>query len=205
MAVVVAAIGAVTFQASADEVSGLQAKAVGPQTEAVGQQAEAVGPEAEAAGPPAVGPGARRIGVPRIPSSIRPPAGSRLVGAYIVTTGTQTYTCTGGVFTGASAPEARLVGTAGWIHHTVGPKWQSERDKSLITATKTAESPREGTIPELLLTVNSHSGKGILSNVSYISRLYTSGGVAPAGSCTDGATKAVPYKALYAFWAAKRK
>jgi hypothetical protein len=177
MAGVLAAIGAVTFQASAAEV-------------------------AAPAAPAAFGPGSRQVAIPGIPAAIKPPNGSRPLGAYLVTSGTQTYKCTGGVFTGPSTPEAQLVGTGGRIHHFAGPSWQSERDGSLVTATKTAESPRSGTIPELLLTVNSHSGAGILGNAAYISRLYTSGGVAPAGACTDGATKAVPYKAVYVFWAA---
>ncbi|MGV9210273.1 DUF3455 domain-containing protein [Micromonospora sp. RB23] len=173
---VLAAAGAVTHQASAAEV----------------------------AAPAAVGADARRVDIPRIAKAIKPPAGSRPVGAYVVTSGTQTYTCTGGVFTGASVPEAQLVGTGGRIHHFKGPSWQSLRDNSLITAKKTAESPRAGTIPELLLTVDSHGGSGMLGNVAYISRLLTSGGAAPAGACTDGATTAVPYGAVYVFWAAKR-
>ncbi|MEU7656260.1 DUF3455 domain-containing protein [Micromonospora taraxaci] len=171
---VLAAIGGVTNQASAAEVAV-----------------------------PAVSADTSRADTPRIASTIRPPAGSRPVGAYVVTRGTQTYTCAGGLFTGASVPEAQLFGTGGRVHHFKGPSWQSERDGSLITAKKTAESPRPGTIPELLLTVDAHTGKGILSNVAYISRLLTSGGVAPAGPCTDGATAAVPYGAVYVFWAAK--
>ncbi|GAA3763553.1 DUF3455 domain-containing protein [Micromonospora maritima] len=139
-----------------------------------------------------------------IAPAIRPPAGSRPLGAYVVTRGTQTYTCTGGVFTGASVPEARLFGTGGRVHHFKGPSWQSERDGSLITAKKTAESPRPGTIPELLLTVDSHTGAGVLGDVAYISRLLTSGGVAPSGACVDGTTAAVPYGAVYVFWAAQR-
>ncbi|MFF5054575.1 DUF3455 domain-containing protein [Micromonospora sp. NPDC000663] len=176
MAGVVAAIGAVTHQASAAEV----------------------------AAPAAVGADARRVDIPRIAPAIKPPAGSRPVGAYVVTRGTQTYTCVGGVFTGASVPEAQLIGTGGRVHHFKGPSWQSQRDNSSITAKKTAESLRTGTIPELLLTVDSHSGTGKLGNVAYISRLLTSGGVAPAGACTDGETAAVPYGAVYVFWAAKR-
>ncbi|MEU1757118.1 DUF3455 domain-containing protein [Micromonospora matsumotoense] len=176
MAGVVAVIGAVTHQASAAEV----------------------------AAPPAVGADARRVDIPRITPAIAPPAGSRPVGAYVVTRGTQTYTCAGGVFTGASVPEAQLVGTGGRVHHFKGPSWQSERDGSLVTAKKTAESARPGTIPELLLTVDTHAGVGSLDNVAYISRLLTSGGAAPAGVCADGTTRAVPYGAVYVLWAAKR-
>ncbi|WP_254909841.1 DUF3455 domain-containing protein [Micromonospora sp. NBS 11-29] len=108
------------------------------------------------------------------------------------------------MFTGASVPEAQLFGTGGRVHHFKGPSWQSERDGSLVTAKKTAESPRAGTIPELLLTVDTHAGVGALGGVAYISRLLTSGGVAPSGACVDGTTTAVPYGAVYVFWAAGR-
>ncbi|MGW3892287.1 DUF3455 domain-containing protein [Micromonospora chokoriensis] len=61
-----------------------------------------------------------------------------------------------------------------------------------------------GTIPELLLTVDSRSGRGVLAGVTYISRLQISGGVASAAAREGGATNAVPYGAIYAFSAAKR-
>ena len=135
-------------------------------------------------------------------SPVDPPAGLRKIGAFRVVKGTQTYTCTGGVFTGGSVPEAKLAGPGGLIHHFKGPSWQSERDGSLVTATKTEERARPGTIPELLLTINSHSGpaNGQLAKATHIQRLDTTGGLAPAGACTDGATKAVRYGALYVFW-----
>src|SRR5690349_16694485 len=166
-ATVVAGVSAVTYQASAAELTG------GPR------------PRPSAS-----------------PSPIDPPAGLRRIGDFRVVKGTQTYTCTGGVFTGGSVPEAKLAGPRGLIHHFKGPSWQSERDGSLVTATKTAERTRPGTIPELLLAINSHSGAatGLLAKATHIQRLYTSGGVAPAGACTDGATKAVRYGARYVFW-----
>jgi hypothetical protein len=172
MAGVVAAVGAVTYQASAAEV----------------------------AAPAAVGPGARPVAIPGIAAAIKPPAGSRPIGAYLVATGTQTYTCTGGAFAGSSVPEAELIGTGGKVHHFKGPSWQSERDGSLVTAGKVAQNDRPGTIPELLLQVNSHTGTGIMSKATYINRLHTSGGTAPAGACTEGSTTAVPYSAIYVFW-----
>ncbi|GAA3347738.1 DUF3455 domain-containing protein [Amorphoplanes nipponensis] len=136
------------------------------------------------------------------PSVIDPPAGLHRLGAYRVIRGTQTYTCAGGVFTGPSVPEARLAGPGGLLHHFKGPSWQSERDGSLVTASKTAELARPGSIPELLLTVTGHSGPadGLLARAKNIQRLSTTGGVAPAGACTDGTTKAVPYGAVYVFW-----
>lgn len=173
---VAAGVGAVTYQASAAEVT---ARPEGP---------------------------AAPVSVPAIADAIKPPAGSHPVGAFVVSTGTQNYTCvvaagaTTGAYTGASVPEAQLIGTGGRIHHFAGPSWQSERDGSLVTATKVAASARTGAIPELLLQVATHSGTGILSRVDYINRLATSGGVAPTGSCTAGQTVAVPYKAVYVFW-----
>jgi hypothetical protein len=47
------------------------------------------------------------------------------------------------------------------------------------------------------------SGEGEpLGRTTYVQRLNTSGGVAPAGTCTPGATIAVPYTADYFFWRA---
>ncbi|WP_305790025.1 DUF3455 domain-containing protein [Symbioplanes lichenis] len=136
------------------------------------------------------------------PPSINPPAGLRRIGTYQVVTGTQTYTCANGSFAGASVPEAKLLGTGGWLHHFKGPSWQSTRDESLVTATKIAEKPRTGTIAELLLQVATHEGPatGVLAKAQYIQRLNTTGGVAPTRACTDGQTAAVRYGATYVFW-----
>ncbi|GLW27435.1 DUF3455 domain-containing protein [Actinoplanes regularis] len=175
LAVAAGTVGAVTYNASAAETTASATNAVAP-------------------------------AAPAIPKEIRPPAGSRPVGAYVVVTGTQNYTCvvpagaTQGGYTGASVPEAQLLGTGGRLHHFAGPSWQSLRDGSLVTATKVAATPRTGTIPELLLKVTSHTGEGVLGRADYINRLYTSGGVAPATTCTTGQTVDVPYQALYVFW-----
>jgi hypothetical protein len=162
--------------------------------------------EASARSVPPLGSESPAVSLPTIPDAIKPPVGSKPIGAYLVVTGTQNYTCVladgaaTGAFTGASTPEAQLVGTGGRIHHFAGPSWQSERDGSLVTAAKVAASARTGTIPELLLKVVTHGGKGILDKADYINRLYTSGGVAPSTSCTAGQTVKVPYKAVYIFW-----
>jgi uncharacterized protein DUF3455 len=170
MAAVTVAVGTVTYQASAAEITAPAAS------------------------------DSRAVAVPLIPKDIRPPKGSRLIGAYLVESGTQTYKCSNSVPVGPSTPEAQLIGTGGRIHHFGGPTWQSERDGSLVTATKVAESPRPGTIAELLLQVTTHSGHGILDKADYINRLLTSGGVAPA-TCPDGVSEvAVPYTAVYVFW-----
>jgi uncharacterized protein DUF3455 len=181
MAAVVAGIGAVTFNASAATT-------------------------AAPAAPAPFGPEARAVHIPLVPDAIKPPPGSKPIGAYVVVNGTQNYTCvvaagaTTGAFTGKSTPEAQLLGTGGRIHHFAGPSWQSTRDGSLVTGTSPIQSPRTGAIPELLLTVASHSGKGILDKADYINRLYTSGGLAPTTSCVKDEVKKVPYGAVYVFW-----
>ncbi len=170
MAAVTAAVGGVTFQASAAEVDR---------------------------------PG---IPVPPIPELIKPPAGSTVVGTFRVTTGVQTYTCVvpadggPGAYPKSSVPEARLAGAGGTIHHFAGPSWQSNRDGSLVTAAVEKRSERTGTIPELLLKVTSHQGSGLLDRADYISRLSTSGGVAPTEPCAAGETVSVRYGAIYVFW-----
>ena len=173
MAAVVAAIGAVSYQASAAEVAA-----------------------------PARASDTRAVDIPFIPSPIKPPPGSRPLGAYLVQSGTQNYTCGATGAYGASTPEAQLIGTGGRIHHFGGPSWQSERDGSLVTAAKSAEAPsaQAGAIAQLLLKVNGHTGHGIMDRADYINRLFTSGGLAPAGACTPGATASVPYRAVYVFW-----
>jgi hypothetical protein len=133
--------------------------------------------------------------------SLQPPDGLKILGQFVVGDGTQTYTCTGGKFTGSSVPEAQLFdGANRKIHHFAGPSWQSQSDGSLVTAAAVASSPVPGAIPELLLEVKTHSGQGILSTVTHIQRMNTFGGVAPSTSCTDGQKVSVRYNANYIFW-----
>jgi hypothetical protein len=46
------------------------------------------------------------------------------------------------------------------------------------------------------------SGTGVFAKVTFIHRLDTTGGVAPAGKCTKGKTVEVPYTANYYFYSA---
>jgi hypothetical protein len=140
-----------------------------------------------------------------VPAVIAPPAGSVKVATYRVEIGYQIYKCSSGVWS-LKAPGAMLLNKNDddrAIYHSAGPTWQSMTDGSLVTAFKKAESPVPGAIPQLLLEVNSHGGTaaGELSNVSHIQRLNTKNGLAPTGSCVDGAEQPVKYGADYVFWA----
>lgn len=139
----------------------------------------------------------------RVPAELAPPDGSSPFARYPAR-GVQVYTCTGGawVFT---EPAATL--TAGPLGppvavHFRGPTWQSVSDGSLVTAKVTASAPVQGSIAQLLLVATSTRGPGRFASVTYVQRLNTSGGLAPAGSCTDGAVVGVPYRADYVFFAA---
>lgn len=86
--------------------------------------------------------------------------------------------------------------------HFKGPVWVSTVDGSEVGAAPVATVNREGAIPQLLLKANQNQGQGMFSKVTYVQRLRTTGGVAPAGSCPEGSQHAIRYSALYRFWAA---
>ncbi len=96
--------------------------------------------------------------------------------------------------------------------HYAGPTWE-HRDGSTVVGAKVAEEPSPiGAIPHLLLraasTTPGKTGNHLLKT-SFIQRLATTGGVAPAAAkcnaTTAGTTVEVPYTAAYVFWKAIRK
>lgn len=137
----------------------------------------------------------------------KPTEPARIQSVYKVKSGTQTYTCGAtGTWGTTSTPEAQLVryGGRGEIRHHAGPRWTARDGSTLLGKVDAAATvPQTGTIPWLLLDViaheNSTPGKE-LHAVTWISRVSTTGGVAPTGSCTAGETRAVPYGADYVFW-----
>jgi hypothetical protein len=149
---------------------------------------------------------------PSMPSSVAPPAGAQLF-LRVYAEGTQIYTCQAGT-TGAyawtfKAPEAKLYDDRCVLvgSHFAGPSWKIEKDGSTVVGKKTGEapSPTAGSIPWLLLSTNTISGSGTLTPVTYVNRLDTAGGVAPADGCDAGAAGkeiAVPYTATYLFYKA---
>jgi len=141
-----------------------------------------------------------------VPVVLEPPAGNAVTSVFAAA-GVQVYQCTAGawafvepVATLTSRPRGPL-GPHTAVHFR-GPTWQSAVDGSLVVAAAAASSPVAGSIPELLLQARSNAGSGVFGQVTYIQRLATSGGVAPAAPCTEGARAAVPYRAEYRFFAA---
>ena len=143
-----------------------------------------------------------------IPAQIAVPEGNKLAFQFHAE-GVQIYTCQNAAWT-FNGPEADLFDKHGRHKgtHYAGPTWEAE-DDSTVVAGKIAEAPGEtGSIPWLLLQAKSNTGSGLMSNVSYIQRLSTVGGVAPATPCTaanSGEVARVPYTASYAFYTPKHK
>ena len=148
-----------------------------------------------------------------LPSSVQVPSGHR-VAMETVGTGEITYECrakanTAGefewVFVG---PDARLMDRNGrQVGRYYGPPatWES-MDGSKVTATQVAVSPAmAGSIPFQLVKANPAMGSGAMAGTTYIQRVATRGGVAPAAACAAanvGAKQIVQYQADYIFYRA---
>jgi hypothetical protein len=146
-----------------------------------------------------------------VPSNLMPPAGSVLL-FELRAHGVQIYTCEADpddasafVWT-FTAPEAELLNQYGELagNHFAGPTWEGLDGSAVVgTVLDRADAPDAGSIPWLLLQATEHSGIGAFSTITYVQRLDTSGGVAPAQGCdADHAGDEVrqPYEATYAFY-----
>ena len=129
-------------------------------------------------------------------------------------TGVQNYTCQANGTWLFTDPEATLYKTTGarkpigthFLNFASGrPVWQL-KDRSSVEAARTATaSGGAGNIAWLLLQAvapSAGSDGGRLTRTTWVQRLNTSGGVAPAGPCTPGDRSAVPYSTDYFFWRA---
>ncbi|GAB2826948.1 DUF3455 domain-containing protein [Lentzea nigeriaca] len=142
----------------------------------------------------------------QVAPSVQVPAGNKLVAKFYAK-GVQTYTCATGAWKGLE-PAATLADRLGRAValHTRGPIWVSTVDGSAVEAAPVDGARNEvpGAVPELLLKAKSTRGAGVFAGISYVQRLATRGGVAPAGGCTEGAQTSVRYEALYTFSAPAR-
>jgi hypothetical protein len=94
--------------------------------------------------------------------------------------------------------------------HGKGPFWASF-DGSHVDGSGAVSPPASSAYTDLtknvpwlrLVGTPTPNTTGVFSNVAFIQRLDTRGGVAPAGPCTAPKTVAVDYTANYVFWAPK--
>ena len=152
---------------------------------------------------------------PETPAAISVPAGNQLV-MIAVGSGDLTYECRvkanstvayEWVFAG---PNAVLSDKNGMIlgKYYGGPTWESN-DGSKVTGKQIAIAPASATaIPLQLVKANAvpnAPAMGAMTDISYIQRLNTMGGIAPTDSCSIdnlGAKKLVKYQADYFFYKA---
>jgi hypothetical protein len=146
-----------------------------------------------------------------IPANLTAPAGNVLL-FELEARGDQIYTCeakpddaTAYIWT-FKAPEAELFNKRGELAgtHFAGPTWQGFDGSSVVGAVlERSDSPDTGAIPWLLLEAKDHAGSGAFSTITYVQRLDTVGGTAPAEGCDEaqeGKEVRVPYEATYAFY-----
>jgi hypothetical protein len=99
----------------------------------------------------------------------------------------------------ADADGNGVVGT-----HFRGPTWQSSSGSAVVGAVAKRCVPDPNSIPWLLLNARSSNGPGIFDGVTYIQRINTVGGNAPAlAGSVVGEEARVPYTTIYLFYRAE--
>ncbi len=146
-----------------------------------------------------------------LPATVQVPSGNK-VAMETVGMGDITYECRvkanmageyEWVFVG---PDAKLMDRGGkQVGRYFGPPatWEN-MDGSKVTATQVAVAPAmAGSIPYQLVKANPAMGNGAMNGTTYIQRVATQGGVAPAMPCAAGALgskQVVKYQADYIFY-----
>lgn len=148
-----------------------------------------------------------------LPAALQVPAGHR-VALESVGVGEITYECKAKT-SAAGAFEWVFVGPRADLNSRAGARQGSyfgppatwvANDGSRITGTQVAVAPHvPGSIPLQLVKANPASGPGEMMGVTFVQRVATQGGVAPASACdaaTLGRKEVVKYQADYIFWKA---
>jgi hypothetical protein len=143
---------------------------------------------------------------PPVPGDIAVPAGHK---PYLVAhaEGVQIYACDGSAWK-LLAPRAILTRANGKVlgSHYGGPTWEA-RDGSVVVAARDGGVKVGPTAIDWLRLKATSTAAGPdgdrLTRTSYIQRIRTVGGLAPAGSCAAGSSVEVPYSADYVFYKAK--
>lgn len=145
-----------------------------------------------------------------LPEAVRAPAGQTQA-MFTSASGELTYECrekkdmAGAFEWGFIGPMATLRNRTGEKvgSYYAGPTWES-LDGSKVTGKQVAVAPgASGAIPLQLVKANPSMGQGAMAGISYIQRLNTKGGVAPALPCgmgEKGQRQTVAYSADYVFY-----
>ena len=103
------------------------------------------------------------------------------------------------------APDAVLFDDDGNVVglHYGGPTWESNSGGKVIAARVDGVTVDPTAIPWLLLQKRSVEGSGVLTHTTFIQRVNTTGGLAPAAPTQAGLEARVPYTADYYFFRAE--
>ena len=140
---------------------------------------------------------------PAVPAAIQVADGNKVqFHAYAI--GVQIYTWNGSAWVFV-APEAVLYANADYTGevgtHYAGPTWESNSGSKVVGVRVNGVTPDPTAIPWLLLMAKTSDGPGIFGDISYIQRVNTVGGIAPATPGTAvGQEARVPYTAEYYFY-----
>jgi hypothetical protein len=149
-----------------------------------------------------------------VPGAVAVPAGNKLflVGHAV---GVQIHACNAtatGYRWDFVGPRADLYGANGKLltTHFGGPTWQARDGSTVIGSVVDRATVDPTAIPLLLLSAASTASGpdgDRLAGTTFIQRLATTGGLAPAAAAcnesTAGTTAEIPYTADYYFWKAK--
>jgi hypothetical protein len=134
-----------------------------------------------------------------VPDSLRPST-DEVLAMVVPAKGVQIYECSGEKWAFV-APEAELFDANGKRigRHYAGPTWEAADGSKVAGSLKSrADAPQADAIPWLLLGAKSVGPQGAFSRVTSIQRVSTTGGAAPAGTCTTPGERArVAYTADY--------
>jgi hypothetical protein len=144
---------------------------------------------------------------PEVPADIAVPEGNK---AYldVHAVGVQIYSCDGNAWAFV-APRATLYergrrfGT-----HFAGPTWQA-KDGSAVVGARAGGVNVDPTAIDWLLLSATPTAEGRIAKTTFIQRINTTGGRAPAAADCDAATAGtqieIPYTADYVFWKKARR
>ena len=147
---------------------------------------------------------------PEVPAALQVPDGNKVeFHAYAI--GVQIYVCTQSATDPTQfswvfkAPEAVLYDADGNIVgiHYAGPTWETQSGSKVVGQRLAGATVDPTAIPWLLLVARTAEGPGVLARTTYVQRVNTAGGLAPASGADAahvGQEARVPYTAEYFFY-----
>ncbi|MGA2740530.1 MAG: DUF3455 domain-containing protein [Bryobacteraceae bacterium] len=148
---------------------------------------------------------------PQVPDNLKVP-GTQVVLLKALGKGKQIYVCSAKPGDDSQfawtldRPQADLMDEKGNVigKHYKGPVWEAaDGSKVAGQVQQHANAPSADAVPWLLLKATSHEGSGTFAHVTYIQRVDTEGGLAPASGCDKshaGAEALAEYRATYFFY-----